>query len=126
MGGTMTDGQIVDIARALLFEAGTGVQAETLRRGATPDDAAIAQVAAAAVRNTLALFHREERALDERELGVFLVAVVAITLNALLTMHATASAIVADSTATLAQAASRLERLQAAPAPAGAAAPPAA
>jgi hypothetical protein len=46
-------------------------------------------------------------------------------LNALFTMHATASAIVADSTATLAQPAATLERLQAATAPAGEAAPPA-
>jgi hypothetical protein len=84
----LTDERIVDIATAMLAETCAAVSAEQRRMGAEPDDAVLVQVVGRVVRNTLEMFRREERSLDERQLGVLLVSVLTITVTALRTMHA--------------------------------------
>jgi hypothetical protein len=120
----MTDERIINIARALLVEADAGYQAEALRLGGTPDPVAIDALAARVVTTTLELFRREEVALGERELGLFLTTMLAITLQALTAAHVKAQEHIARAAGELAEASARNHALEAAiraatPAPAG-------
>ena len=60
----MTDERMVNLAAALLFEASTAAQAETMRLGAPLDDTQLALVTARAVETTMSVFRREEIAFN--------------------------------------------------------------
>ena len=110
----MTDERMVNLAAALLFEASTAAQAETMRLGAPLDDTQLALVTARAVETTMSVFRREEIAVGEQQLAVFLTALAGATLRALLTMQATVGAMLERSAAQLAEATARITQLEAA------------
>jgi hypothetical protein len=75
----MTDEELMHLAHATCLEISAAYQGELLRRHSVPDPVTIQQFVAAPIAKTLAAFRRQECAISESELGVFLGALMTIT-----------------------------------------------